>query len=187
MTFAPVTISTSWVPATITASSYILYQNEYELPDDLWNFHMPLPGQRWGWGGEARPVSDILLSENAAVYGQQFPGAYAVANGNFVCWPYPNEDRRLRYTYYARPARLVFDTDTADWDPVHLEVLKRAIDYQLARQIGKVTSGDANSSLSVYKEALSRIVAKNREPINIPAVGSSFDFSTRDLDWKRRT
>lgn len=181
------TMADAWVPATITAASYILYQNEYDLPDDLWSFHLPLPGQRWGWGGEPRPPADILLAENAAVYGQQFPGVHAIANGQFQCWPYPTQDVRLRYTYYARPARLAVDTDIADWEPTHVEVLKRAIDYQLARQLGRVTSGDAATTLQAYREALGRILVKNREPVSIPAVGMHVDFSSRDLDWKRRT
>jgi hypothetical protein len=91
------------------------------------------------------------------------------------------------FTYYARPARLVYDTDIADWDPVHLEALRRAIDYQLARQIGKVVSGDANTTLAAYKEAFSRDRAQDRQPTNITAVGG-LDLRvglSHEYDWKR--
>lgn len=183
-----VEVADTWGGAAITASTYLIYQNEYDLPDDMWRFHQNLPGQRWGWGASPVDPASVLNAEAAAVYGQSFPDCYAIANGNFMCWPYPSADAMLRYTYYARPARLAFDTDVADWDPVHLEMLKRAIDYQLARQVGKVISGDAQSTMAAYKESLGRDASQDKQPTDIPAVGGDMRVGLgHSLDWKRRT
>ena len=181
------TMADTWGATTLTAQSYVIYQNEYDLPDDMWRFHETLPGQRWGWGAAPVSIGEVLKAENFATYSQAFPSLYAVANGNFICWPYPSADAMYAFTYYARPARLVYDTDIADWDPVHLEALKRAIDYQLARQIGKIVSGDATTTMAAYKEACARDKTQDKQPTSIPAVGGN-DFSvglSHDLDWKR--
>jgi len=179
------TLDQVWGGDTITAGTYILYQNEYDLPDDLWRFHRNLPGQRWGWGAQPGSIAEVLEAEASAIYGQAFPDIFAIANGAFLCWPYPNDDAMLAYTYYARPARLTTDTDIADWDPVHLEVLNRAIDYQLARQIGKVIAGDANTTLAAYKEALSRDTVQDKSATDLPSVGSSLRVGRDAPIWKR--
>lgn len=181
-----VVIASAWAKATLTGQSYVLFQNEYDLPDDLWRFHKPLPGQRWGWGGEESGPTELFAAENAAVYGQQFASLFCVHNGSWVCWPYPNESNKLAYTYYARPARLVSDADISDWDPVHIEPLKRAIDYQLARQLGRVVAGDSESTMKAYREAINRISVQDKQPTDIPAVGSGWQsYHDRSMDWKR--
>lgn len=181
------TMADNWGATTLTAQGYVIYQNEYDLPDNLWRFHQALPGQRWGWGPAAASITEVLQAENYATYSQAFPSLFSVVNQQFVCWPYPTSDAMYAYTYYARPARLTTDTDIADWDPIHLECLKRAIDYQLARQIGKVTAGDATTTLAAYREALARDKTEDRSPVDIPAVGGS-DFRvglSHEYDWKR--
>jgi hypothetical protein len=181
------TMTDVWGAATITASSYILYQNEYDLPDDLWRFHKNLPGQRWGWGATPMSLADVMEAESAAVYSQRFADVFCVANGSFICWPYPQSDEMLNYTYFARPARLVNDTDIADWDPVHLEVLKRAMDYQLARQVGKSMAGDAGTTMQAYKEALSRLTVQDKSATEVPAVGLNLSIGRDSPRWKRVT
>lgn len=182
-----VTLDAAWGAATITDASYVLYQNEYDLPDDMWRFHAPLPGQRWGWGSAPVSPMEVLAAENAAVYGQQFPSIHAVVNGGIMVFPYPTADAVLAYTYYARPARLSVDTDIADWDPVHLEALKRAIDYQLACQVGKIVAGDKDSTKASFDECLARMSSQDKQPTSIQAVGSDWGWTRdRSLDWKRR-
>lgn len=181
-----VTMADVWGADGISGT-YTLYQNEYDLPDDLWRFHRNLPGQRWGWGAMPTDPGHVLEAEHGACYGQRFSDIFTVMNGAFVCWPYPSESAMLAYTYYARPARLVYDTDISDWDPVHLEVLKRAIDYQLARQIGKVTAGDAGTTMNAYKEALGRLSAQDKTPTDVESVGADFSvgIGKHAMDWKR--
>jgi hypothetical protein len=181
------TIADIWGAATITGASYILYQNEYDLPDDLWRFHKNLPGQRWGWGATPMSLADVMEAESAAVYSQRFADVFCVANGSFICWPYPQSDEMLNYTYFARPARLVNDTDIADWDPVHLEVLKRAMDYQLARQVGKSMAGDAGTTMQAYKEAMSRLTVQDKSATEVPAVGLNLSIGRDSPRWKRVT
>jgi hypothetical protein len=182
------TMADTWEAATITTATYVLYQNEYDLPDDLWRFHKNLPGQRWGWGAEPESPARLLEAEHAACYSQTFPDMFTVANGKFICWPYPSAAAMLAYTYYARPARLAVDTDEADWDPVHIESLKRAIDYQLARQVGKVLAGDAGTTMQAYKEAMGRLSAQDKSATDVaaPQHDMSIGMGRRHgMDWKR--
>jgi hypothetical protein len=181
------TMADVWGATTISGATYILYQNEYDLPDDLWRFHKNLPGQRWGWGATPMSLADVMEAESAAVYSQRFADVFCVANGSFICWPYPQSDEMLNYTYFARPARLVNDTDIADWDPVHLEVLKRAMDYQLARQVGKSMAGDAETTMQAYKEALSRLTVQDKSATDVPAVGLNLSIGRDSPRWKRVT
>lgn len=181
------TMADIWGATTITGSAYVLYQNEYDLPDDLWRFHKNLPGQRWGWGATPMSLADVMEAESAAVYSQRFADVFCVANGSFICWPYPQSNEMLNYTYFARPARLVNDTDIADWDPVHLEVLKRAMDYQLARQVGKSMAGDAGTTMQAYKEALSRLTVQDKSATDVPAVGMDLSIGRESPRWKRVT
>lgn len=179
------TLAAAWDAATITGATYVLYQNEYDLPDDMWKFHRCLPGQRWGYGAVPTEISSVVEAEAAAVYGQTFPDMFAVAAGSFTCWPYPNADAVMIFTYWARPARLTVDTDIAEWDPVHLEVLKRAIDYQLANnQPGKAKT-DVDTALKAYKEALGRI-ATDKAPVDVAPVGVDLSVnSDPNQRWKR--
>lgn len=179
-------LTTDFNGTTTSGLSYVIYQNQYDLPDDFWRFHETLPGTRWGWGARPESIANVLAAENSAAWGQPFPSLFAIAYQQFVCWPYPSTDANYAYTYYARPSRLTQDTDIADWDPVHLECLKRAIDYQLARQLGKIVSGDANTTMAAYREAVSRDKVQDKSPTSLPPVGHDYRVGlSRQYDWKR--
>lgn len=159
------TMADAWEADTLTDVGYVLYQNEYDLPDEMWRFGKILPGQRWPYGTIATSIQTIVEAENIWTYGQNFPHHFAIANNKLVLWPYPDTAAMVAFSYYRRPARLTSDTDIADWDMTHIEVLRRACDYQLALNIGKLASGnDANTCLAAYRGSLALAVAADREP-----------------------
>lgn len=180
-------MATPWGGTGAAGLTYVLFQNEYDLPDDMWHFHRVLPGQRWGWGPDPVAPGVLFEMENAAIYGQRFANVFAIHNGAIAMAPYPTSDETIAYTYYARPARLTVDTDIADWDPVHLEALKRAIDVQLAIQFGRVVHGDIGACQKDYDSALGRDAAATKESVDIPGVGSGRSYDEHSLDWRRRT
>ncbi len=176
-------LDTTFNGTTLTGTSYTLFQNEYDLPDDLWRFGDILPGPRWGWGPDPVSPKKVFETENCAVYGQGFANAFAVANGGVMLWPYPTSDVSVGYTYWARPARLTTDTDIADWDPIHLEVLHRAIDFQMARQQGKIVP-DGDTLMPAYQDALARATDMDKDTASLPAVGV-YDVRVRPTPWHR--
>lgn len=178
-------LATEWGGETASGVGYILFQNEYELPDDLWAFHAALPGERWLWGSDPVSPLELFQAENAFIYGDQFPSIHTVHAGALAVWPYPSSANSLAYTYWARPARLTFDADIADWDPVHLEVLHRAIDYHIARQATCV-AGTAEQCMGAYKEALARAEPMDKSPSYEAPIG--VDVPRRDrIQWWRRS
>lgn len=167
-----VVMSGPWNGTTASYSA-ILFRDTYALPTNMYQFGRILPGQRWGWGGD--PVSAEILweAQNAANYQQQGPSMFAVFNGNLVLGPYPSTDQTYIYTYHARPAQLVNSGDVADIDPAQIEIIHRAIDYQVALEFGGSVAGDAPGCMKAYTECRSRSVTTDRLPADLPGMGGS--------------
>ena len=66
-------------------------------------------------------------------------------------------------------------------------VLPYARDLRGARYHRAVVGGDAKSCLAAYTEVMGRDVPQDKQPTDIPAVGSARPWADRSLDWKRRT
>lgn len=164
-----VEMTTEWAEAT-TTSSYVMYRDEYSLPTDCMIFGKVFPGTGWGWKPD--PVSFSSLREYQARnnFNSPLPGLFAIQNGKIIVWPAPSTTRNWPCIYYRLPATLVNDTDEADWDPLQIEVLQRAIDYQLAVRFGPIMHGDADTCLKHYEKALNLAVNNDRE--NAPRAGT---------------
>jgi len=171
-----------------TGIAVTFYQDEYALPDNLLQFHQLIPGPWWGWGGQAVGPEVFYQRQSAWVYGQQSPSAWCIHQGRLCVAPYPNQSNTVPYTYYTRPAVLVSGADVADWDPAQIEVLRRAIEVQVAYRYGSYSGGDAAQAFSRYQQALNAAAATDRAPV---AMGTALDIDPFDAvprtDWRRRT
>ncbi len=172
-----VTIEATWVDSqNVGALSYTIFQDTYALPDDLYRFGRLVPGQRWPYGGD--PVSPEILIENQMIYPLAIrgPTMWAFIDQNIVVYPYPSLDLLCGYWYYRRPTPLVNPTDEADFDPAHIELLRRAIDYQVAVLYGSYTGGTPEQAMSRYLEAMGRGAPNDRtsatasSPLNSPGL-----------------
>lgn len=165
-----VVLSTAWNATAITASAYTIFQDEYTLPSDCLKFGRPLPGQNWGWGGEASSFGDVLEAQNSLNFGQTYPGKWAIhgsgGTAKILGWPYPTVDNLWAFWYYRKPAELVSSGDTADVDPLHLELLHRSIDYQVAIRYESCVAGTAEKCEVRLKEAFTRASANDKGPMN---------------------
>jgi hypothetical protein len=151
---------------TVTADSFIIFQDEYALPANLARFGYILPGQAWAFGGDPTTIEQLWLMQNAFTTGQAYPSAFAVANGNLTLYPYPSDNATIAYTYRVRPTSLVNDSDTLDMDPTYIECLRKAICYQVAVQFGECVAGTAEDCYKMYKESLGRIPSNDKQPVN---------------------
>jgi hypothetical protein len=166
-------LATAWAEDTESGTSYTLFQDEYSLASDCLRFGEPLPGPGWGSCGAPTSFAEVLRLQNSQIIGEAYPSAYAVhGSGNtakVLFWPYPSgsEDKLLAYWYYRKPASLVNANDTVDCDPLHLELLHRAIDYQIAIRFETCVAGDPEKCMKRLQEALTRCAPNDKSPISL--------------------
>ncbi len=153
----------AWSQGTVSGAGYVAYLNTYDLPTDCMIFGKVFPGMGWGWRPD--PVSYSSLSEYMANNNFQAPnpGLFAIQNNQIVLWPAPSTTRNWPIVYYRRPAQLVNNTDEADWDPLQLTVLQRAIDYQMAIRFTTVLAGTVKDCYDAYIKALNLALNNDRE------------------------
>ena len=158
-----VELAQPWSQGTVSGVGYVAYLNTYDLPDDCMIFGKVFPGMGWGWKPD--PVSYSSLVEYMANNNYQAPnpGLYAIQNNQIVLWPAPSTTRNWPISYYRRPAQLVNNTDEADWDPLQLTVLQRAIDYQMAIRFTTVLAGTVKDCYEAYMKALQLALNNDRE------------------------
>jgi hypothetical protein len=159
-------LTDAWADATATGVSYTLYRDEYTLATDCGRFARLYPGTGWVWGGEPVAFEDILQAYNAYTGSQKYPSMWALYRDKIILWPYPSTSTTVNYMYYRVPAAMTSDADVADWDAVQMEVLYRAIDYQLALTFGDIVPGNAGTCRALYSDALARAVKNERLPIS---------------------
>lgn len=173
---------------TAAAQSYILFQDEYALPANLFQFKQVLPGQAWGAMPHSVPIEDLWAVQNATIIGQQYPDLIAVSNGNLTVFPYPSENNSILYSYYARPTPLTGSGSAAvDWPDAHRTLLNRAYDFHLCLRFGKTVMGDVKTCLELYNQQLARSKPNDQSPRDIPGMMDLRDGARSQVpEWKRR-
>ncbi len=169
---AVVVLATAWAEDAETAATYTLFQDEYTLASDLLKFGRLFPGQSWGNAGDGSSFEEVLRAQNSQVLGQAYPTMWAVhASGGtakLLVWPYPSssEDVLCGYWYYRRPAALAVAGDTADVDPLWLELIHRSIDYQVAVRYESCVAGDPEKCRARLLECFARMSVNDKGPMN---------------------
>jgi hypothetical protein len=179
------TLESAWQQTTQAGVAYVLFQDEYQLPADMYAFGSILPGTRWTNAAMATGPQAIFEMQSVANYGQRLPDMVGIVKQNLVFYPYPSQNELVGYSYFRKPAELVSPSDVADWDPAHNELLRRAIDVQLCVRYGTYAGGDAAASISRWESALAGAAPNTRESAGEPsALGSALDMG-QSL-WRRR-
>lgn len=179
-----VTINTTWAQATVAGVSYVLYQDAYDLPSNCLVFNKALPGTGWGWGPDPISFASLRVYQTSMNVQSPQPSCFAIKEDQIIVWPYPSQTRNWAIVYYRRPATLVNNSDEADWDPLNLEVLQRAIDVQLALRFGPIMHGDVNQCEKDYRAALNKAIVNDKENANRPGTGRGirrFDIGDMNL------
>ncbi len=180
-------IETAWADATNEGDlSFTIFQDTYALPDDMYKFGRLVPGMYWPYGGD--PVSPEILIERQMLVPIPIrgPTIWTFIDQNIVVYPFPIQDILCGFWYYRRPTPLVNPTDEADFDPPHIELLRRAIDYQVAVLYGQYSGGTPEQAMSRYLEAMARAAPNDRSAVTATSplsIGSMADVPI----WLRRT
>lgn len=159
-------LTANWHGDNLTAQTYTIYQDRYDLPANLLKFGQPLYGRSWPWGDEEVSFLDVLEMKNVSYVSQQTPYVHTVHNGDLLLWPAPESDQLIPYSYYRRPAPLVSSSDNVDWDPAHKDLLHRAIDLHVALRYGETAGGQSYDDCEeIYKRALAKANPNQRRPM----------------------
>lgn len=167
-----VTFNGTWAGPTAATYAGVLFQDTYALPTNMYQFGRILPGQQWGWGGLPVSAETIWEWQNASAFQQQGPSGFAIANGSVIIWPFPSVTQNYNYTMHARPVPAQNPSDTIDWDPAQITLLKFAINYQIAVEFGKAVAGGIDECLKAYRDALGRMVTTDKLPSDLPSVSN---------------
>lgn len=180
-----VTLAFAYSGAALTGSTYTISQYAYALPSDTRRISQITRGQNWVWGPS--PTSRALLEQAKRMWSvgsgvQQF---WAIERDSLYVWPYTTGvDATLDLLYYRRPALLVSESDIVDWDSMQLEVIRRAIDCQVAAR-GTCVAGDRRTCAEAFKEAVSRASAQDRTATSFD-IGLANNGGVDSLLWNVR-
>lgn len=165
-----ITLENAWATASATADGFTLAQSEYTLPSDCQKVDQIV--QSVNIALQANPTSRAKV-EVAKIFwqgGQTYPAYWAIEKDRLVLWPYPSVAAMANILYFRKPAALVSSTDVADWDANALEVLRRAIDYQVAIR-GESVAGTKEQCYAAYKDALGRAITHDKTAANrVPGI-----------------
>ena len=156
--------------SNLTAIGYVLYQDEYALPADCLKLGRLFPGMTWGSEPAAVSYETILDFYNRHNTTLNYAAMFASYRGVLAIWPYPTNSHDERFLYYREPAVMVNDTDTADWDPLLINTLYRAIDYQAAIMYHDVVGGTLAETYATYKTELAKSIAFDKDSPHRPAM-----------------
>lgn len=153
---------------TSDSYTYTLFQDNYSLPANIYQFLGTMNGQLWPYGSEPVSIQKLWEVQNEwANFTQQGAWAYAIANGRIHVWPGPSEDRSMAYIYRARPTPLTSSSDIADVDASWISVLRHAITYHVCVQFGDSVAGDAKTCYENYQLGLAKLVNNDKSPRRI--------------------
>ena len=132
-----ITLANAWASPSTDGSglAYIAAQYQYTMPTDCRTVVHVITQNGWLWGPIAvsRWMIDVAkLGTTGAGVGTNGVYMHAVEKNRMVVWPYPSTDLMVNVLYIKKPASLTSGPQTADWDDNQLEVLHRAIDYQVS-------------------------------------------------------
>lgn len=159
-----ITLTTAYPHATASfaAGAWSVYQDAYSLPTDCMNFHKPLYGRSATWKPVGTSYENFLQLKTDWLLSQQGASHFCVRKNMLMLTPAPTDRRVLNFCYYRKPAVISTAGETADWDSMHVDVLFRALDYQLSLR-GPCQAGNPGQTMAAYRMAVQMAVAHDKQ------------------------
>lgn len=180
-----ITLAFAYPGTALTTGTFTISQYAYTLPGDTRRISQITRGQNWVWGPS--PTSRALLEQAKRMWsvGAGIQQYWAIERDSLYVWPYTTGvDATLDLLYYRRPALLVSASDTVDWDSMQLEVIRRAIDCQVAAR-GTCVAGDRKTCYDAFKEAVARASDQDRTATSFD-IGLANSGGADNLLWNVR-
>lgn len=181
---ANLVLANAWGDATITGGSYIIAQHAYTLPTNLQRIDKIIFSRNWPYDQECA-AAHLEYLRTVWQAGNSNPSLWAIRGSNFLVWPWPTTTYAVHVLYYKRPALLVSGSDILEWDPQHLMLLRRAIDYQCAMR-GECVAGTLAETRATLDEAIDTAFAwdktgADRSLTEGSAIGYGVDLLRGDI------
>ncbi|MHC4644232.1 MAG: phage adaptor protein [Planctomycetota bacterium] len=126
-----------WLDDTDATADYVIYQDTYSLPSDFRCTDKVM---------EKRMLTDVEWLNDEGEwylkkmqnYGMTGPPRWAcMANGKLMIWPYETDITVLSFLYYRWPTELSSASATMDFDDNQVDLVRAAIDWEIAIERGK--------------------------------------------------
>jgi hypothetical protein len=163
-----VVLADAWQETSASGVTYVLYQDEYSLPSDCMQVAKLFPGETWGMSQTPCSFEHVMDAYARSNFGQEYPQVWAPYRAKIIVWPYPQSAKDLPFLYYRKPTWLVTGSDEADWDPMHVNLLHRAIEHCLAMRYPTV-AGDPKATYGAYQLALSKAIPNDKGTMHLPS------------------
>lgn len=174
------TLKIAWGEASLAAgSTYTLARYRYAMPSDILKLDQIQWGPDFPFGATSMSRARLEFMRDTWQQGNGHVLGYAIANNELAVWPYPSSDRMYSMLYYRRPATLVNDADTMDFDPLQIELVHRSIDMQVATR-GECVAGTRDECIRSYLDTLATSATSDKQETDRPIGGSSFGGGFKD-------
>ncbi len=145
-------VGQKWLDSNVSGGTYKLYYYVYDLPSNFRKMYDHESEDQFLWYMVPTDFEFYQLTNNDDT---GTPTFYTiVGNRKMKVWPYPDEAKVIDFLYYRWPAALTTDGDTMDWVEDWVDLVYRAIDYEIGVRTGKLLAeraGVFQQTLMEYK------------------------------------
>jgi hypothetical protein len=163
------TLVNAWGEATASGLVFIIAQHSYSLPGDCQRIEEIMGGNTWPWGPDPVSAATLEVQRTLIQSGLTYPALFAIRKDQLLVWPFPSANKMVNLTYFRRPASLVNSSDVMDFDPLLLELVRRAIDYQVSIR-GDCVAGTRQECLKAFEDTYASAAPMDRTSETRPLV-----------------
>jgi hypothetical protein len=136
-----VTMDTAWQGTGTTTSDWRWGRYQYDLADDIYQVKNIYYGSTKTWTMEPCSWATFQHAIQSASRFSKQGELYCIANGALNIWPTPTEEDFVTIAGYRRPEQITTASDVVDVDPIHVELLHRAIDVRVCMYFNETEGG----------------------------------------------
>ncbi len=160
-----------WLNDTDAAASYVIYKDTFDLPSDFRCTDKVM---------EKRMLSEVeWLNDEGEWYAKKMrnysmtgaPRWACMANGKLMMWPYESDITVISFMYYRWPPEMSSDSDTMDFDDNQVDLVRAAIDWEIAIERGKEDL--IRSARGRYEDKERKMIGAATEPHESVEIGGA--------------
>lgn len=163
------TLNNAWHLDALTASTYVVYKDNYALAGDMLQMGERIYfGRDWPYGPDPIAYSSLLNYKEGDGSGSTHPNVWAIRKASAYVSPWPTSNQVVNYHYIRCPTKVTFDQSTnLDIDDQHEDLLECAIDYQLSKRGVGILS--LNEAYGIYNDMVTKSQGNERQASTRPA------------------
>jgi hypothetical protein len=165
-----VTITDAYNGTTTASLAFNLARIRMELPDTCARTNDLLFGANWPYRPVMVSAAKLEAMKDAWQTSDSITCMWAIEQ-NYICvWPPPQEYKRVNFMYFHKPVQVTSGSDTLDFPPEQVFLLRRAMDYCAA--LRSSTSGENKQAVKkAYDDGKAIALAWDKTTANISPEG----------------